>query len=298
LTKTISSVSSVAITFIVTLILNFFVNFYSNDRGVISVSSPVKIGEATLVVVTIENQSKSVLSGLVLEVPSTISLETVSSEPALSLEEISSSSKGLSRLVSISQVRPGHVSRIYFRQTSPGTSAIRISNPDASGLKIREDDNLESPLRTAFFSALFMAFVYACVQAVFSYDIFKRQKALSQQASDLKERHTRETAENGEKLEVIQQELRQTRALITKQRLLLQARLQDYSIELTFWRNSVRSFFLRSSADSKEAEKLIETVTSQLKTHGTRAETERNFESLRLAANWLADAEKSIDDKK
>lgn len=284
-----------ALTFFVTLILNALLNYYTSDKGAVSVSSQVKLGSAGVVVVTIENYSSDFLSGLVLEVPSGFLISAITADPALVVEEIPSALKGPTKLLKVSQVRPRHVSRLFMPlpdTTAPGT--VRLSNLEATGLSLRHDDRLESPLRNAIFTAFLVALLYAIVEGVSTYFVAKRQRELGTKMDDLKEKHDVAAADWKKKRESIEKDVERLRSLMAKQRLLLQSRLHDYSKELSFWRNAVRTLLVQSGARPEVGEELVERVTTELKTFSTRADAEKNFETLRLAGRWLADAEKEV----
>lgn len=285
---TIGSAASVAITFVVTLSLNAALNYYTSDKGAVSISSQVRLGSTSVSVVTIENQSEDFLSGLVLEVPTGLTVTSITTDPAMVIEEVPSAVKGTTKLLKLSQIRPRHVSRMFVplpETAAPGS--LRLANLEAAGLSLRMDDRLDSPLRNALFSAFFVALLYAAVEAISAYILSRRQKELSKKADELTEKHDAASTEWKKARESIEKDVDRLRTLLSKQRLLLQARLNDYSKELSFWRNAVRTLLLQSGANSEVGESLVERVTSELKTFGTRAETEKHFETLRIAGRWL-----------
>ena len=291
--KAIGSVGTVVLTFFVTLVLNTLLNYYTSDKGSVSVSELIAIGESTVTVVTIVNQAAEMINGLVVEIPSQISLKTVSTKPAMVVEEVPSALQGSTKLLKLSQVRPRHVSRVFI--TLPDSSRVepvRVANMEATGLSLRQDDRLESPLRLAIFSAFFVALLCASVVGAYAYFDSKERKELSSKVDELKKEHSMASEEWWSTRKGIEKNVERLRNLLTKQRLLLQSRLYDYSKELTFWRNAVRSLLLQTGGTSSQADLLIDRITASLGTLGTKATTEESFESLRLASRWLADAEK------
>lgn len=288
-----------AITFVVTLTLNAALNYYTSDKGAVSVSSQVRLGSTSVSVVTIENQSADFLSGLVLEVPTGLIVASITTDPAMVIEEVPSAVKGTTKLLKLSQIGPRHVSRIFV--PLPDTAvpgSVRLANLEAAGLSLRMDDRLESPLRNALFSAFFVALLYAAFEAISAYLLSRRQKELSKKMDELNEKHHAASTESKKAHESIEKDVDRLRTLLSKQRLLLQARLNDYSKELSFWRNAVRTLLLQSGASPEVGESLVERVTSELKTFGTRAETEKQFETLRIAGRWLAEAEADLAEPK
>lgn len=76
---------------------------------------------------------------------------------------------------------------------------------------------------------------------------------------------------------------------LTRIRVLLMARLDDYSRELEFWRNTIRKLVLASGEDRKSAEQLLKQVSKSLGTHHTGQY--EDFEALRVAAKLLTRAD-------
>jgi hypothetical protein len=291
--KAIGSVGTVVLTFFVTLVLNTLLNYYTSDKGSVSVSELMAVGESMVTVVTIENQAAEMINGLVVEIPSQVSIKAVSTKPAMVVEEVPSAVQGSTKLLKLSQVRPRQVSRVFI--TFPDSShvgPVRVSNLEATGLSLRQDDRLESPLRLALFSAFFVALLYASVEGGSAYFASKERRELSSKIDELKKESSKASEEWQNTRKGIEKDVDRLRNLLTKQRLLLQSRLYDYSKELTFWRNAVRSLLLQTGGTSSQADLLIESITASLGTLGTKATTEESFESIRLAGRWLADAEK------
>ena len=95
----------------------------------------------------------------------------------------------------------------------------------------------------------------------------------------------------------VSKEIEQLRSTVAKQRLLLLARLRDYAKELEFWRNAVRTLILRKGGDLEAADALIERITQQLGTLGTKGSAE-TYETIRVVAAWTAEAESGQQPKK
>lgn len=310
MTKSLASILSVVITFFVTLLLNTALNYYASGKGAIGLSRPIEINSARFVVVAIENQSADFLSGIVIEVPTTVTTTSIVADPAVSVEEIASS-PGKQKLLKIGQISPRLVSRLFIPVPDgvPGT-AVRIVNREASGVALRQEDQLESPMRSALVSALFVAFFYALVMSIFAYyvsreyDVFKtRSDGLKVEIEELKKKldsvcsdTTRDLLASRSDLEAEQlatrKEGKYLRTLLVKQRLLLQARLFDYSKELDFWRNAIKALLLSSGGEKRSAEELTANVTKALGTYGTNS-SNNSYEAIQVAAKWLTETERS-----
>jgi hypothetical protein len=285
LNNSFNTIVSVGITFIVTLVLNSALNYYASDRGTIGISRSVPIEGKSLTVVTIENYSREFLDGVALEIPTSIPLENLFSDTPVMFVDAPLPHQAKSRSVRINQISPRLVTRVFIPAPIGASSPlIRIANPEASGVSLRRDDELESPLRKAVLSALVVAVLYAVFTLVNAFISRRDTKALRGEVEGLSSQAKRLSSRVNDV---------ETRA--AKHRLLLQARLFDYSKELEHWRNAFKTLVLSSGGKSNSAEAAIREVTKMLGTHGTREPAE-GFESIRVAAGWLSDIERSGSD--
>ena len=138
MTKFLGPIGSVAITFFVTLFLNTVANYYANEKGAIGLSRPIEINNARFVVMTIENHSADFLTGIVIEVPTTVTAMSIVADPAISVDEIASS-PGKQKLLKIGQISPRVVSRLFIPVPNglPETT-VRLVNREASGVTLRQ----------------------------------------------------------------------------------------------------------------------------------------------------------------
>lgn len=290
--KAIGSIGSVVITFLVTLLLNTVLNYYTNDKGTVSISKPIKIDQTSVVIVTIENYTGDFINGLVLEVPVTLSASAITAEPAIVIEELQSPARNQSKLLKLTQVRPRHVSRLLIATADAiQASAIRVANLEATGLAQRVDDRLESPLRAAVIPAFFGAVFYAIILGGFSFVLYREQLKLSEKLDKLKAESATLRSELKSDQKRMEKEFTVMNGVIVKHRLLLLARLHDYAKELAFWRNTIKMLLLQSGGQNLQADDLIGKVTAALGTFGTLSQSEKDFEAIKVASRWMADAE-------
>lgn len=286
--KSLNTVASVIVTFITTLILNTSINYFASDRGAVSVSKPIPIDGRTIVVVSLENYSAEFIQGIALELPANVPLSAITSDAPVKLSEPPPPYPSGSRLVTVDQVSPRLLTRLFITWPHAGDAPPpRIANISATGLRIRHENQLESPLRNALISGLIVAAAYALFTvAVGAY--------ASRQIGQLRgELTTMEATVEARKKDAkaLDERLQKAETRIAKQRLLLQARLFDYAKELDFWRKTISQLLLAKGADLKTASDLTNAVTNTLRTFGTR-EPPREFETVRIAATWMANAER------
>ncbi|MCG3418951.1 hypothetical protein [Oceanobacillus jordanicus] len=80
-----------------------------------------------------------------------------------------------------------------------------------------------------------------------------------------------------------------------KQRLLTNAQLNDYSKELSFWRDTIRKVIYSSNSNSKEinANELINIVSKNLETYQTMENKTHDFEAIKALARILTEEKKN-----
>lgn len=297
MSKPLGIVSSVAITFLTTLALNTALNYFTADRGTIATSGPVLINGESVTVVTIENFTKEILSGLALELPIAIPLSAIKSDSPVQLVDAAGMNAGLSRLVTVNGVAPRRVTRIFISAPDAGPAPMpRLVNTDAAGLNVRNEGQLRSPLFNALMSALLVAAFYAMLSAAITIYFERKLEDLSGRVEKLKTAMESQEAETREAQDKLKGKLRDVEGRLAKQRLLLQARLFDYAKELTFWRSTIAKVLLDRGGTLTSAEDVTKAVTSALETHGANVEP-KDFEAVKIAAAWLREAERPDEDK-
>ena len=91
---------------------------------------------------------------------------------------------------------------------------------------------------------------------------------------------------------------------ISEIRIYYSAHISDLRKELSFWRDTVRKMLYNSQNEFQTADKVIDTVTSTLKTYTTRKRSKENMDELLYLAQLIADSRElhgkhdSVDSKK
>jgi hypothetical protein len=102
----------------------------------------------------------------------------------------------------------------------------------------------------------------------------------------------RELAESKRERDQMKATLKAAEARLAKHRLLLLARISDYSRELDFWRNTVRKMLVDRGGSISGADELIAGITRQLKTYGASEHGDAPFDAIMVAAEMLRDTER------
>lgn len=283
-----NTILTVLLTFLVTFGLNAAMNYYSSDKGSIGISRSIQVGGKSLTVVTIENYSRDFMNEVAIEIPSVLPISEILTDAPVILTDTPPPYQGRTRVVKLGQISPRLVTRVFIPlPDAMSHGLIRVANPDASGLSLRKDDEIESPLRKALLHAFVVSVMYVIFTLVSAYYTGLRVARIEERLAKLNNNLDKTSAMT----EYLRKMVTEAGVTSSKQRLLLQARLFDYAKELEFWRNAFRTLILSKSGSTQNADELIKSVTDELKTHGTKASTHQ-FETIRIAAEWLSDAER------
>ena len=110
--------------------------------------------------------------------------------------------------------------------------------------------------------------------------------------------HIREVEEKSKKVSAEAEKLsdkidvqkEQSKKSINELRLYYFARISDLQKELSFWRDTVRKMLYNSQNEFQTADKVIDTVTSTLKTYTTRGHSDDNMDEMLYLAQLIADS--------
>lgn len=288
-----STVTSVILTFILTTTLNTFLNYFGSNKGTASVSHPITINNEQVTTITIENHTNDFIHGLTLEIPTSTEISEITSDSALKIKNTKQSTSSKFQLITVDSLQPRRITRIFIpTPTNSNQTPVRVTNPEAAGVEIRDEQRLESPFKSAFFTGIISALLYASILSVYLYLQNLQYKTSRQEINKLSENIDKKQ----ETIDAVEESLEDVKILLSKQRLLLQARLYDYSKELSFWRNTIAKLLTSKGGTLKSAEEISKEITKSLKTFGTMKEPE-DYEAIRIAADWIAEAERSHQEK-
>jgi hypothetical protein len=89
------------------------------------------------------------------------------------------------------------------------------------------------------------------------------------------------------KLQETKEEITDIRNTHSRHKILLLARLSDYSKELSFWQDTVRKILYQQTGSGQSAEKLIEEIRNSLGTYTTKKGVEDDLNTVKVLADML-----------
>ena len=273
-------------TFVLTLAVTTLISYYTGPRGEVSKTEGVFIAGKEYTILDIRNYSSSTLNGLTINIPIKIELNDIDISTPLSVEVIKNVvSSSTHKQIMVSGIPPNNSSKLIL----PASSGVAVVNHEEKNMDQSEHGLFEDPIDKIIFDAFLMACVYSLLFFIFETKQIKREKnieknrdLISKELSDVKK-------ELEYKQEKIAKELHETRNHVSRTKILLMARLHDYSRELEFWRNTIRKVIYRDSGCKKEAESIIDKVTEELKTYQTRVkDPDECFKAVECMSSMLS----------
>jgi hypothetical protein len=274
---------TVLITFILTLTLNTAVEYLNDPKGTVSVSDTTLINGQAYVIVTCANYTDNLINGLLMKTPKTITLSDIFASEPVELVE-SAITRPSRRYFQISKIPPHTITRLTIHVVNQEPDIlVSVMNAESLGLKFKSEYDLTSHLWSALKNALISAAIYAVIIFIFYYVHELNRNKIYWEIKNI-----RKEAES--QADFLRKRIEYLEAYYTKMKLLLLARISDYSKELSFWRNTIR-LMIAGKENNKNAEELINQIAESLKTHSPDADN-LDQDAVKLVAAWIAEAEK------
>src|ERR1039458_3337633 len=299
---------SCVITLIITFGFNALTNRYSEDKGRVVIGSPITVSGALFSEMQIENWSSKPLDGLVLVVPSSVSLSSITASFPISIEEVKGfSGSQASKRITFSGIPPHRIARIMIPLSAArDIDDFHLPNVETLDLETLWNDYSEDPVqrergRTIFVSICYALFVGLCGYLMSGWlhsilnkehkktesmieDYKKKTESMIEDYNKMIEDHNKKSEEDKkrmeefraqyEKIEVkntkMEKETKELRTTQGRLRLYLLSRLSDYSKELEFWRDTIRRILYTGGLGEGPTDLILKSVSASLHTYSTQ----------------------------
>jgi hypothetical protein len=329
-----NTVATIIITFIVTLALNSIVYYLGQPSGELQTGPMMIVQQQNYVPVDVSNFKQEPLDGLIYAVPASTTIQQIISSNPISIEPVPDNAGSVvSKKIKLSGFGPNQVTRVLIPVNSQDEAdLVAPFNNKQLNLNPQPVTGIYSPLSAAINSALTVSIVAAIIYGAFllyqnrqlhewteeiEASRKKRQeefdKVIEQNNDELKKAHEelRESVSKTEedhrgireqqndlmkRIREQEREMEEFQLASRKQKILLLARLNDYSKELTFWRDTIRKILYQAKVGDGTAETVIRQVTDSLHTYSTmdsRATSEFDFKTIEIMASYLEANRKS-----
>jgi len=294
--KYADSVVTVAIALIVTLVINFGVGYLFRSKGSIAIGNRFLFQGTVLRPVDIANQRSEPLDGLVLSLPKTVQIADIAASSPIQIADVPDNvGASAIRRIKLSGISPNAVVRLLIPVQAAGANdQIELVNARQIGIDVINGDEAPDLRWSLLKSVLVDSIVYAIAMGLMVFFVVARLEERRAEHRRLEEKWQKARDEAGNlkaETTTIKVELRKDWARV---KLLLLARISDYSRELEYWRDTVRRIIYVSGASKDTAEALLNEVTASLKTYSTRASASAlDFNTITTMAGMLSAAETS-----
>lgn len=269
-----------AIPVILGLLLSVAVQWVTMESAIVNVSASAELDGQYLTVVSIQNLEDKTLSDLSLYIDAEIDILSIKSNSTFNLQH---------QYIKSDSISPKSEYTVAIWTEQP---ILKDQITVESDYKIRLNYSQSS---TPFIVQILWAIAIAGVVMIIgsSFTLWFSKKRTMQI-----ENHIREVEEKSEKCRADTKKLsdeidvqkEQSKKAIHELRLYYVARISDLQKELSFWRDTVRKILYNSQNEFQTADKVIQTVTSKLKTYTTQKRCDENIDELLYLAQLIADS--------
>jgi hypothetical protein len=269
-----------------TLVLNSTVTYFATPAALITVGQ-VAVDQQWYAYLDIENYSDAALSGIRVVLPTKFQLTRLSSVPPVKVQTVPGTVSGGLTRIELSLIEPRNVTRVMMLVASREEAyGVSVTNASERNVAIRTSGQVETRRAIAIRTALQNAIVYAFVVGLIAWFWAKWAEARYVRIGEYQKSIEKAERRIAELEGAVEAARREGVNIAGKMKVLLVSRLNDYSRELSFWRNAIRSLLLSAGAEKKTVEDIFAHVTRSLKTFGTSktAFEGDNWETIKVAA--------------
>ena len=269
-----------AIPVIIGLLFTVAVQWLAMESAIVNVSASAELDGQYLTVVSVQNLKEETLPGLSLYVDSEIDILDMRSSDGFNLHQHYIESDSISPKANY-------------------TFTIWTEQPILKGQIIAESDykismnsaERNTPFIVQILWTIGVAGIVMIIGSSFTLWFSKRRiMQVQNNIREVEEKSEKASAEVEKLSSKMDDQKEQSTKAINELRLYYFARISDLQKELSFWRDTVRKMLYNSQHEFQTADKVIDTVTSTLKTYTTRKRSDENMDELLYLAQLIADS--------
>lgn len=287
-----------------TFISSFAIAYFFNNNSVVTIGDSTKISNDQYISIVNVSAFKDIKK-LRIDVPYIIDDEgQIKSNTPLNISSVKNNIGTINGTVFEIEKIPSdtNVELIIFTENPLNDEKILIDENE-NMIDVVYSNEVRNPIQKQLKTIIANAIVYALLIGGFSvWDNRKREQRLTyykEEKQDIQERSDRllkdleaskkETEIIREKTEKNIENFEKIKNEGTKRNILLLAKLNDYRKELNFWRDTIRKVIYQLPNGEEKAEKLINIVTSSLRTYQTNEKNSPDFETLKVLSKIIND---------
>ena len=286
------------ITTIISLAVSVGIQWLSLESVVVTISPSSELDGKYLTVISVQNLEESTLSNLSLYFDTDFDVLEIKSSDEFEHQK---------QYVELEQISPKAKYSVIVWTEQPISKGQIIAESDYKTRLDYSNDSSPFLLQILWFIVpfAFITFLATSVQiwVDWKHRIKESQKIL-ERCNELQQETERIDAERqSQKAELeslkkvadkssqeYDKQMRELKRDSKEMRLYLLTRISQLHKELSFWRDTVRKMLYNSQNEFQTADKVIDTVTSTLKTYTTRGRSDDNMDEILYLAQLIADS--------
>lgn len=280
------------VAFLVTLSLNSMVEYFARDKSAAILGPSLSLHGKKYFTVAVSNYDHDALHSLVVSVPASTTVSSIISSSPLHISSTSDNTgnEDLSR-ITVEGIPPRQTTLLLLPLTAQSDeAAFTIYNSASLGMTVETYRDRGSILRDTVTRLLTMTFVSTLFYLLALAALEEKEAAHKRRVEEvklelatLKDKTEKDGRAQDEKFSKLVHKTEIGAKSADRLRLLLLARLADYSKELSFWRDTIRKLLGRKG--STDADDLVKCVTDSLRTYGTLHDDQMNYKSIEVLAD-------------
>ncbi|MCT9858231.1 hypothetical protein P2R64_00185 [Priestia megaterium] len=308
------AISGALVTFLISLMTTYFLD----NNAIVRIGESTKVEENQFVLPIDVSTFKSEVKELRIGTPIALKEDQIKSNQPLEVKVVKNTIKTAN----------GSIYEIAKIPSDKDIQLVLISNErlDEQDLEINSKGNnfdveyvsqTESPVKNQLITLITNAVLYALFAGIITYWAHTTlDRRIGESRNSLQEHKDRATEEikrmeriheasdkeqarlNGllddlnNDLEKVRERLDKVTTDARKRHILLQARLNDYRKELSFWRDTVRKSLYQLYNGEEKASELFKIVSKSLKTYQTHEKNDHDFETIKVLSKMINDIDK------
>lgn len=289
------AVFTTIITTILTSLMTVIIANFVIDKSTITIGNPTELNEEVYYLPISINTYNEEIENLRISFPANIDINHLKTSIPISIKQLMEANT----MTEQSSFELDVPSESHVQIIATFTESIDEENvyiyKNGNKVKVSSFDTMKRPIIEQLPYFLISITAYAIIIFILTLWQEKRRNekidhyitisnSSKEAYNDLKESIKNERTQ----LNKVQDELKQTRDDFTKKQILNSAKLNDYSKELNFWRNTIRKVLYELPDGEEKADKVLKSISSSLKTYQTQNQ-EFDFEALRILSKMLED---------
>ena len=269
-----------AIPVIVGMLFTVAVQWITMESAIVNVSASAELDGQYLTVVNVQNLKEETLPGLSLYIDSEIDILDMRSSDGFNLHQ---------HYIESDNISPKSNYTLIIWTEQPILKGQIIAESDYKISMHSSESN--TPFIVQILLAIGVAGFVMVIGSSFTLWFSKRQiMQVQNHIREVEEKSKKVSAEAEKLSDKIDVQKEQSKKSINELRLYYFARISDLQKELSFWRDTVRKMLYNSQNEFQTADKVIDTVTSTLKTYTTRGHSDDNMDEMLYLAQLIADS--------